>query len=106
MFEQYLGLPLSLRKLTRDQFQPIIDRIADQLPALMTRAGRVVQVQHVLTAMLIYPLIFLLGQSKPSTRSEGVLSGEGARIQKGVIALLHGLRCAVLRSWEVLGFLT
>jgi hypothetical protein len=39
-------------------FQPIIDRIADQLPGwkayLMTWAGRVVQVQHVLTAMLIY----------------------------------------------------
>jgi len=55
---KYLGLPLSLRKLTREQFQPIIDRIADQLPGwkadLMTRAGRAVQVQFVLTAMLIY----------------------------------------------------
>jgi len=55
---KYLGLPLSLRKLTREQFQPIIDRIADQLPGwkadLMTRAGRAVQVQYVLTAMLIY----------------------------------------------------
>ena len=29
---KYLGLPLSLRKLTREQFQPIIDKIADQLP--------------------------------------------------------------------------
>jgi hypothetical protein len=38
--------------------QPIIDRIADQLPGwkadLMTRAGRRVQVQSVLTGMLIY----------------------------------------------------
>jgi hypothetical protein len=38
--------------------QPIVDRIADQLPGwkadLMTRAGRKVQVQHVLTGMLIY----------------------------------------------------
>ena len=55
---KYLGLPLSLKKLTKEQFQPIIDRIADQLPGwkadLMTRAGRVVQVQFVLTAMLIY----------------------------------------------------
>jgi len=55
---KYLGLPLSLRKLTKDQFQPIIDRIADQLPGwkadLMTWAGRAVQVQHVLTAMMIY----------------------------------------------------
>jgi hypothetical protein len=55
---KYLGLPLSLRKLTREQFQPIIDRIADHLPGwkadLLTRAGRAVQVQYVLTAMLIY----------------------------------------------------
>ena len=55
---KYLGLPLSLKKLTKEQFQPIIDRITDQLPGwkadLMTRAGRVVQVQFVLTAMLIY----------------------------------------------------
>jgi hypothetical protein len=29
---RYLGLPLSLHKLSRQQFQPIVDRIADQLP--------------------------------------------------------------------------
>jgi len=53
-----LGLPLSIKKLTKDQIQPIIDKIADQLPRwkadLMTKVGRVVQVQHVLTAMLVY----------------------------------------------------
>ena len=58
---RYLGLPLSLRKLTKAQVQPIIDRIADQLPGwkadLMTRAGRKVQVQFVLTAMLVYLLM-------------------------------------------------
>ena len=55
---KYLGLPLSLMKLTKGQIQPIIDKIADQLPGwkadLMTRAGRKVQVQFVLTAMLVY----------------------------------------------------
>jgi len=55
---RYLGLPLSLKKLTKAQVQPIIDRIADQLPGwkadLMTRAGRRVQVQVVLIGMLIY----------------------------------------------------
>jgi len=30
---RYLGVPLSLRKLTKEQVQPIIDRIADQLPS-------------------------------------------------------------------------
>lgn len=55
---KYLGLPLSIKKLTKEQFQPITDKIADQLLGwkadLMTRAGRVMQVQFVLTAMLVY----------------------------------------------------
>lgn len=55
---KYLGLPLTIKKLTKEQFQPIIDRIADQLPGwkadLMTQVGRVVQVQFVMTAMLVY----------------------------------------------------
>jgi hypothetical protein len=29
---KYLGLPLSLHKLTREQAQPIVDKIANQLP--------------------------------------------------------------------------
>jgi hypothetical protein len=29
---RYLGLPLSLHKLTKAQIQPIIDKVADQLP--------------------------------------------------------------------------
>ena len=55
---KYLGLPLSIKKLTRSQLQPIIDRVEDQLPEwkadLLNRAGRAILVQHVLTAMLIY----------------------------------------------------
>ena len=51
-------LSLSLKKLTKEHIQPIIDKIADQLLSwngdLMTRAGRRIQVQFVLTAMLIY----------------------------------------------------
>jgi hypothetical protein len=45
---KYLGLPLSLKRLTKNQVQPYIDRIADQLQGwkanLMTKAGRMVQV--------------------------------------------------------------
>jgi hypothetical protein len=48
----------SFLKKTKDQVQPIVDRIADQLSGwkadLMTKAGRRVQVQFVLTGMLIY----------------------------------------------------
>ena len=58
---KYLGLPLSLKKLTKGQIQPVIDKIADQLSGwkadLMTKAGRKVQVQFVLTAMLVYLLM-------------------------------------------------
>jgi hypothetical protein len=39
---RYLGIPLSLRKLTKEQLQPIIDRIVDRLPSwkadLVTKA--------------------------------------------------------------------
>jgi hypothetical protein len=55
---KYLGVPLSLHKLTRSQIQPIIDRIADQLLGwkadLLTKAGRRIIVQFVLTSMLVY----------------------------------------------------
>jgi hypothetical protein len=47
-----------LKKLTKEQIQPIIDRLADQLPGLkadlMTKVGRKIQAQFVLTGMLIY----------------------------------------------------
>jgi hypothetical protein len=54
----YLGLPLSIHKLKKAQLQPLIDRLAALLPGwradLMTRAGRAVHVQFVITATAIY----------------------------------------------------
>src|SRR5688572_28177340 len=62
-FPKYLGLPLSIRKLSKADLQPIIGRIADMLPgwkaALMTMAGRSILVKAVLTAVPIYKLIAL-----------------------------------------------
>jgi hypothetical protein len=59
---KYLGLPLSL-KLSKAQLQPLIDKVADLLPAWkadpMTRAGRATQVQFVLTATVIYHMMVL-----------------------------------------------
>jgi hypothetical protein len=56
---KYLGLPLSLKKLSREHLQPIIDSIADQLPGwkadLTTRAGQKIHVQFVLTSKMVYP---------------------------------------------------
>jgi hypothetical protein len=55
---RYLGLPLSLHKLSRNQAQQFVDKIADRLPNwkadLMSRAGRRILVQHVLTSMTVY----------------------------------------------------
>jgi hypothetical protein len=60
---KYLGLPLSLKRLTKERVQPYIDCIADQLQVwkenIMTKAGtgRRVQVQFVITEMIIYLLM-------------------------------------------------
>jgi hypothetical protein len=55
---KYLGLPLALIFFKKEHIQPIIDRMADLLPGwkadLLTRAGRKVHVQFVLTATIIY----------------------------------------------------
>jgi hypothetical protein len=60
---KYLGLPLTLKRLKKEHIQPMIDRLADQLPGwkadLLTRAGRKVHVQFVLTSMLIYLVMAL-----------------------------------------------
>jgi len=56
-------LLLSIRKLTKADLQPIVDKIADMLPgwkaALMSTAGRAVLVKAVLTAVPVYLLIAL-----------------------------------------------
>jgi hypothetical protein len=60
---KYLGVPLSPLKLTKTQIQPIIEKIADRLPSwkseLLTKAGRLILVQFVLTSMLIYIIMAL-----------------------------------------------
>ena len=60
---KYLGLPLSVRKVTDVDLQPIMDKIVDMLPGwkavLMYMAGHVVLVKAVRTAVLLYTLIAL-----------------------------------------------
>jgi hypothetical protein len=71
---KYLGLALSLRRLSRNQVQPIIDKFVDQLLGwkadLMTRAGRKVQVQFVMTGMAIY-LAVTIGLAPGSRSTKG-----------------------------------
>jgi len=58
-----LEYPFHPYKLTKAQAHPIIDRIAARLPGwkadLLTKSGRSVLVQYVLTSMLIYLLLAL-----------------------------------------------
>ena len=69
----YPGVPLSPYKLTKTQVQPIIEKIADRLPRwkadLLTKAGRCVLVQSVLTSMVIY---LLLAQDLPAKALEAI----------------------------------
>jgi hypothetical protein len=55
---KYLGLPLSIKKLTRAQMQSVIDKVASSLlgwmAELMNKAGRAVHVQFVMTTKIIY----------------------------------------------------
>jgi len=77
---KYLWLPLSVRKLTKAQLQPIINGIADQLPGwkvdLTTQAGRAVQVQYVCSHSCLYifpwPLNYQLGLSRQSKKFKEV----------------------------------
>ena len=60
---KYRGVPLSPLKLTRNQIQPYIDKIANRFPGwkanLLTKAGQKILVQSVLTFMTIYLLMAL-----------------------------------------------
>jgi hypothetical protein len=60
---KYLGLPLSIKKLTRAQIQSVIDKVASSLPGwmaeLMNRVACVVHAQFVMTAKIIYTTIAL-----------------------------------------------
>jgi hypothetical protein len=58
---KYLGLPLSVKKLTNAQIQSLIDRVSSMLPSwkaeLMNRADRSVYVQFVMAARVIYTVM-------------------------------------------------
>ena len=59
----YLGLPLSLRKPRKAELQAVIDALAAKLPfwkaRLLSREGRLVYVQAVISASVVYQLLAL-----------------------------------------------
>ena len=95
---KYLGLPLSIRKLTKADLQPIVDKIADMLPgwkaALMSTAGRAVLVKAVLTAIPVYLLIAL---DVPKWLLRAIDKLHRAFLWKGR-RLVNGGHCPV--TWE------
>ncbi|GJN00644.1 hypothetical protein PR202_ga17840 [Eleusine coracana subsp. coracana] len=54
----YLGVPLSIKKLTKAQLQPLVDRVGDYLPTwksrLLNRAGRAALTKVTLSAVPIH----------------------------------------------------
>jgi hypothetical protein len=110
---KYLGLPLAITKLKKEHLQPIIDRMADLLPGwkagMLTRAGRKVHVQFVLTSTLIYLAMALdLPQwaHKAMDKIQRSYFWRGHKEAKGGgIALLPGTKCADLLTWEALASL-
>jgi hypothetical protein len=65
---RYLGIPLSIRRLTAAAFQPLVDRLADKLPtwraSMMPRAGRLALISSVLAAIPLHQLMVLGLQKK------------------------------------------
>jgi hypothetical protein len=104
---KYLGLPLSLHKLSKQQFQPYVDRFADQLPNwkvdLMTRAGRRILVQHVLTGMTVYLAMAIDIPRWALDAIDKIRKGflwRGRKDAKGGTVWWLGARCVVLFSLE------
>jgi hypothetical protein len=60
---KYLGIPLSIRRLSDVSFQPLVDRLANKLPtwrtSMMPRAGRLALIRAVLAAIPLHQLMVL-----------------------------------------------
>jgi hypothetical protein len=68
---RYLGILLSIRRLSAEALQPLVDTIADRLPlwkaSMMTKAGRLALVKSVLMAIPLHQII-VLGLSKKTLK--------------------------------------
>lgn len=64
----YLGIPLTLRRPTAAQLQPVVDKVAGKLPSwkawLMNKAGRLAFVKAILSAIHIHQLLVLAPTKK------------------------------------------
>jgi hypothetical protein len=75
----YLGIPLTIRKPTAAQLQPLVDRMANKLPTwksrLMQKPGRLAMVKSVLGAIPIHQLLVLAPPKKTIKALEKIERG-------------------------------
>jgi hypothetical protein len=95
---KYLGLPLSIRKVTAAQLQPVVDNAVKRLQPwcakLMNRGGRTILVQTTLSAMIVHALMSL---DVPPKTLEAFTKVCRAFLWKGRREV-HGGHCLVV--WE------
>jgi hypothetical protein len=103
---KYLGLLLSIKKLTRAQIQSVINNVAFSLPGwmaeLMNNAGHVVHVQCVMIAKIIYTatsLDLLMWAIKAIEKVLRAFLWKGGKEDNGGHCLLSWPKVARLRSW-------
>ncbi|WVZ52340.1 hypothetical protein U9M48_003412 [Paspalum notatum var. saurae] len=115
----YLGLPLCVRKPTKDVLLPLIDNVADHLPgwkaSLMNRAGRLILVRVVLTAITIHHLIALdlpkwvikaIDKRRRGFLWKGQEQANGVSIPTKAWALFEAASCSVVGNGESIKFWT
>jgi hypothetical protein len=76
---KYLGIPLSIRRLSAETFQPLLDRLANKLPtwraSMMPQAGRLTLIRAVLGAIPLHQLMVLALNKKTLKQINKILRG-------------------------------
>lgn len=109
----YLGIPLSIRKVSNTDLLPLIDKVADELPGWKANSwARLIILfwlkQYYLLSLTISCLRWnsLNGPSRRLIREEEVSNGKGKVMQKEVTALYLGKLSSGLYGMVVLVFST
>ncbi|KAM0876089.1 hypothetical protein ACQ4PT_036414 [Festuca glaucescens] len=94
---KYLGLPLSVSKLCKQEVQLILDRLANLLAAwkakLMSMDGRLVFLQAVMTSSIVYQLMAL--DLEPWAKWIWALKTDSSRARHGLLIDVNQLECDV-----------